>query len=379
MAWFHLFLGILLCGYFAVRLLRPLRHRKWLASALAAMLVFGCFKFVIVRLLGGPRFFAPTLPGWALHLSAWWFGWVYFLALLMLIAEPVRAAWFLYCRKTRRPGLSRRQVNLLHASFCTVAAVLASLALYGGMCAPRVHEIDLAFPDLPPAADGLRVAVLSDIHAGPTIPEARVREMVHITLAANPDLILLTGDYFDGPVAEVGRHVAPLAELKAKYGVYAVTGNHEYYCNYPEWRVFLHRLGLVMLENEAAEPAGLGLRIAGITDRAARKFDKRPPDPAKVLAGADRKFTILLAHRPDHAPEAAKLGAKLQLSGHTHGGSVYGLDRLVAKFNGGYVSGQYRVGGMRLVVGNGTGIWNGMPLRLGPPSEILLLTLKRRP
>ena len=375
---FHLLLGLLMLAYFGARLIWPLRHRKLCAAVASLLIALGAFKFVIVRLLGGPRFFAPDLPGWFLHVSAWVFGWVYFLLILMLIAEPVRGAWFLYCRRKRRPCLSRKQVNLLHASFCTVAAVLASLALYGGMCGPRIRAIERAFPDLPPAADGLRIAVLSDIHAGPTVPEARVREMVHITLAEKPDLILLTGDYFDGPVAEVGRHVAPLAGLRAKYGVYAVTGNHEYYCDYPEWRVFLHRLGLTMLENERAELPGLGIRIAGITDPAGRKFDRRPPDLAKALAGADRKFTILLAHRPQHAPEAAARGARLQLSGHTHGGSVYGLDRLVAKFNGAYVSGQYRVGGMRLVVGNGTGIWNGMPLRLGPPSEILLLTLRRR-
>ena len=375
---FHFMLGLLFTGYLGGRMVWPLRHRKLCAGILLAMIAAGAFKAVFVRLLGGPRFFAPELPGWALHLAAWWFGWVYFLLMLMLIAEPLRIAWALFARLKHRQGLSRRQVNRLHAVFCAAAALLASLALYGGMRAPQLHELELAFPDLPPAADGVRIAVLSDIHAHATVPEARVREFVRITMAAKPDLILLLGDYLDGSVEQVGRHVAPLAGLRAPYGVYAVPGNHEYYYDYPAWRTVLRRLGLTMLENDSATVPELGLRIAGITDPAGGKFDRNPPDPAKALAGAERQFTILLAHRPAHAPEAARLGAELQLSGHTHGGSVCGLNLLVAKFNGGYVSGLYDVAGMPLIVSNGTGIWNGMPLRLGSPAEILLLTLRRR-
>lgn len=374
---FHLFLGLIICGYLGGRIIVPLRHRKICSAILMALIALGAFKFVIVRFLGGPRFFSPELPGWFLHLSAWWFGWVYFLLLLMLIAEPLRGAWALFCRIRHHNGLSRRQVNLLHAFFCALACLLASIALYSGMCAPRIREISLDFPDLPPAADQLRIAVLSDIHAGPTVTEPRIREFVRLTMESKPDLILLLGDYYDGSVNAIGKHLMPLAGLHAKYGVYAITGNHEYYCDYPAWRILLRKLGLTMLENESIElPAGI--RIAGITDPAGGKFDRNPPDPAKVLNGADRKFTILLAHRPQHALEASERGAKLQLSGHTHGGMVYGLDHIVAKFNRGYVSGIYKVGKMPLIVSNGTGIWNGMPLRLGSPSEIILLTLHRR-
>ena len=87
---------------------------------------------------------------------------------------------------------------------------------------------------------------------------------------------------------------------------------------------------------------------------------------------------LLLAHQPKPAAEAAKSGVALQVSGHTHGGMIVGIDRLVARFNAGFVAGSYRVGNLRLYVSRGSGIWNGFPIRLGVPSEITLLRLKRQ-
>ena len=85
---------------------------------------------------------------------------------------------------------------------------------------------------------------------------------------------------------------------------------------------------------------------------------------------------ILLDHQPGRAKRNATRGVALQLSGHTHGGMVRGLDRLVARGNDGFVSGRYQVGGMTLIVGNGTGLWPGFALRLGRPSEMIRITLR---
>ena len=122
-----------------------------------------------------------------------------------------------------------------------------------------------------------------------------------------------------------------------------------------------------------------GIYLAGVSDPAARGFGEPVPDIVKAVRGIPQgRFILLLAHRPGQAHAAAKSGAALQLSGHTHGGMVYGLDWFVGRFNGGYVSGLYEVGGMKLYVSNGTSIWNGFPIRLGHESEITLLTLRSR-
>ena len=95
-----------------------------------------------------------------------------------------------------------------------------------------------------------------------------------------------------------------------------------------------------------------------------------------ALAGAPPGApVILLDHQPKRARDAAERGVALQLSGHTHGGMIRGLDRIVARANAGYVSGEYAVGDMTLYVSNGTGLWPGFALRLGPASEMTRITL----
>jgi len=103
----------------------------------------------------------------------------------------------------------------------------------------------------------------------------------------------------------------------------------------------------------------------------------RDKDLAFRLMLSVRLIDILLDHQPKGARRAAALGVALQLSGHTHSGVVLGLDRLAARANSGYVSGRYQVEGMTLYVNNGTGLWPGFALRLGRPSELTRITLRR--
>ena len=118
--------------------------------------------------------------------------------------------------------------------------------------------------------------------------------------------------------------------------------------------------------------------LAGITDSTSQRFGLPEPDLQRALAGAPAGApVILLDHKPGGAPAAAKAGVDLQLSGHTHGGMIKGMHWLVARFNKGFVSGFYDVDGMQLYVNNGTALWNGFALRIGVPSELTVITLRR--
>ena len=128
--------------------------------------------------------------------------------------------------------------------------------------------------------------------------------------------------------------------------------------------------------SESIRVNGTPLAIAGVTDTAALNWGLEGPDPEKALSGLSKDITkLMLSHRPSLAPESAKAGASLQLSGHTHGGLILPVTPLIAAFNGGYVSGPYTVDGMPLYVSSGSGLWGGIPLRLFVPSEITLITL----
>ena len=189
-------------------------------------------------------------------------------------------------------------------------------------------------------------------------------------------------DLVDGLPAARAESAAELRRLRARHGVLACAGNHEYYSGFKAWTEIFSDLGITMLLNghQVLGIRGRELVLAGVTDPVAARFGLPEPDLATALAGApDRTARILLDHRPGNAPRNARQDVDLQLSGHTHGGHAPGLNALVALFNHGYVRGWYRVEGMPLYVSSGAGLWNGFPLRVDVPSEIALITLRRGP
>ena len=156
-------------------------------------------------------------------------------------------------------------------------------------------------------------------------------------------------------------------------------GTHDYNIGYDAWMAHYEALGLPSLENRhiVLERGAGRLVIAGITARASRRRKHPVRDLAAVLEGAPKGApVILLDHQPSDARNSAALGVALQLSGHTHGGLILGIDRLAAPANAGFVSGRYDVDGMTLYVNNGTALWPGFALRLGRPSELTRIALR---
>jgi len=195
-------------------------------------------------------------------------------------------------------------------------------------------------------------------------------------------LIVVTGDLIDGSFDARRTDVEPLRGLYARDGVWVIPGNHEYFFGYKAWMRHYASLGMRVLANDhtVLTRDGGSLVLAGLTDLSAPGTHHPAPDLAAALAGAPSDALImLLDHQPRNAAQAAAQGVALQLSGHTHGGMILGLDRLVARANNGFVSGQYTVGGMTLYVNNGTALWPGFALRLGRPSELTRITLRRAP
>jgi predicted MPP superfamily phosphohydrolase len=248
------------------------------------------------------------------------------------------------------------------------------------LAAPEAYEREVRLPRLPAELDGLVLVQVSDMHASPLLHGGRVRAVVEKINALRPDIVVLTGDIADGLPGSRADDIVALRELRAQYGVFACAGNHEYYADFDAWMRTYPRLGVRMLLNSHAvlDIRGRPLVLAGITDVAAERFARPLPDIGAALAGAPADAPrILLSHRPSGAADNARAGVNLQLSGHTHGGQILGLNRLVARLNEGYLYGWYQVGGMALYVSPGAGLWSGFPVRLGVPAEIARIVLRR--
>jgi len=247
---------------------------------------------------------------------------------------------------------------------------VAATVLYGFVHlarGPRVRRVRVPLAKLPASADGYTIVQLTDVHVGPALGREFVTGVVRQVTTLAPDLIVLTGDVVDGRLADLAPHVEPLRDLRARDGVFAVTGNHEYYWNAEAWIAHLGSLGIRFLRNERVSIAA-GFALAGVDDSSAGE------DVPRALAGRDPAIpVVLLAHHPRTIHRAAAAGCDLQLSGHTHGGQLLPLGWLARLFEP-LVSGLARFGSTWLYVSQGTGFW-GPALRVGTTSEITLITL----
>lgn len=263
----------------------------------------------------------------------------------------------------------------------SMAMLVAAVGVWQAVRVPPLKDVEFRIRNLPAAFDGYRLLQLTDLHASRLFPASWTREVVERSLTLGVDLVVVTGDFIDGTVAARRDDVEPLRDLRAPDGVFAVTGNHEYIFGAAAWRARIAELGIRILANEhvVLRRGGAELVLAGVEDMSARRGGRRHDLDAALAGAPPRAPVLLLDHQPGAVRQAAARGVALQLSGHTHGGMVVGLDRLVARANGGFVSGSYDVGGMTLYVNNGTGLWPGFAIRLGRPSELTRITLRSAP
>ncbi|MCC6214339.1 MAG: metallophosphoesterase [Polyangiaceae bacterium] len=251
----------------------------------------------------------------------------------------------------------------------------------GGLSRVIVREVEVRLRRLPRRLDGTTIVQLTDVHVGPTIRRDFVADVVARVNALEPDVIAITGDLVDGTVAELREHVEPLGRLRARHGVYFVTGNHEYYSGVDAWIEELARLGIRVLRNErvAIGDGAESFDLAGVDDASARRFGRgHGLDLERALAGRDpSRECVLLAHQPKGFEAAAEAGIGLQLSGHTHGGQIWPWGWLV-RIDQRWVSGLASLRDAQLYVSSGTGYW-GPPMRLGAPAEITRVRLVSAP
>jgi predicted MPP superfamily phosphohydrolase len=300
--------------------------------------------------------------------------------------EPVRRTAFRY-------------VAYLAGGLPLLAAVYGATA---GRLRYRLVAVDVPLAHLPPGLDGLRIVHLSDLHIGHFVSRAAIRRAVNLANTAQPDLAVLTGDLISHKRDPLEDCVAELSRLRAPLGVWGCHGNHERSAGVEaQAQALFAGYGMHVLRQQCVELSWRGGRfnLIGVDDQRAHI---RTGEPSAILRGIAALIrpdipNILLSHNPDTFPRAAALGIELSLAGHTHGGQLrfalgnhqWSPARLITPF----VAGLYRLplGPKRyatadavapcpppsalLYVNRGLGTF-ALPVRLGVPPEITVLTLR---
>lgn len=242
-----------------------------------------------------------------------------------------------------------------------------------GLQDPVIKRFEIPVKNLPEEFDGTGIVQITDIHLGSLLTIEWFEGIIETANSLDPDIVVITGDIFERDFNDPEGFTRVVNQIDAPKGVYAVTGNHEYFYGLDMFYERMDGSGIILLENESAVIDSM-LYMVGINDDQGNVTPNGGPDIEKAFAGIDPEEPIIfLSHRPDIFDTASQLGADLQLSGHTHAGQIPPLD-LIVQFYYKYPYGLYEQNGSYLYTSSGTGHW-GTPLRLFSRTEIIHFTL----
>jgi len=241
---------------------------------------------------------------------------------------------------------------------------------------PKVTDLSISIKKNGGSVKELNIVAFSDVHLGSIIEKRHLKGIVNQVNALNPDVILIPGDIIDEDIAPVIKNNVGevLNKLKAKYGVYAVTGNHEYIGGINKAKEYLSNHNIHLL-NDTAILIENSFYLIGREDIMINQFTgKKRSELAEIIKDVDTaKPMILLDHQPFKLEQAQNAGIDLQLSGHTHDGQIWPFNfitDLIFEKGAGYI----KKGNTHFYISSGIGGW-GPPIRTNSRPEIIRIIL----
>ena len=372
-----LILYLTLNAYLIWRMFRALAgtgYRKWLV--LAVYLLFSYCAFLQHRVeRQEPTFFTEAV----IRLGSLYVGVLLYLVFYTLLADVVRLIDRLVPILPKALRNDRRRAG--RAAFVIVIG-LTLVTVAGGFLHARhvrVRTMDITIDKSGHGREGISAVFLADIHVGPFLSTSRLERIVERINALDPDVVLMAGDSFDEglPPAELERLPFVLSKIRARDGVFASAGNHEFFAGIRNSIAIYERAGISFLMDRAVLVAD-SFYVAGRNTRTYIGPDRRRVPIAAIFQDADPAYPwILLEHVPAHLDEAEAAGVDLQLSGHTHAGGVFPvtlINGLLYDVGAGYG----RRGKTQIYVTSGVGVW-APPIRVGTTGEIVRMNIKFRP
>ncbi|HWR90148.1 MAG TPA: metallophosphoesterase [Dissulfurispiraceae bacterium] len=352
--------------YVFVRAKRAIGFSRWAGIAVALVMAVMILTPLLIRLCERAGF--ETLPRIMAYVGYTWTGIIFLLVCTLLLTDLCRVILSLAGKVnwTRQSGWT----------FYLPLVISLTASLYGYFEALNIRNdhITIASPKIPREHGRIRVVQISDVHLGLIVREERLQRILKVVRKAEPDMLVATGDIVDGQMDGLDGLSNLLADLRPRYGKYAITGNHEFYAGLDQAVTFIGKAGFTMLRDDLVTVDSL-ITIAGVDDPAGKSFPGYSGVPEKtVLSRApDGMFVLLLKHRPLVDADSAGL-FDLQLSGHVHKGQIFPFSLLTRVYYPNY-AGLLRLNeGSFLYVNRGTGTW-GPPIRLFAPPEVTVIDL----
>jgi hypothetical protein len=370
LSFFLLYGGIHLFLYVRLKAAFPLT--TWVHAAVVLSLLVLFISPILVRLFERQGYEGAAC--FLSYLGYSWMGVVFLFFVASLCLDFYRFAIWM------NSDIGGFELNHLYPSalvlFLAPLLIAVTVNIYGYFEAINIRTEYLVIRSvkIPKNIEKLRIVQISDVHVGMIVRDGRLERMMEAVKKAAPDILVSTGDLVDGQIDNIHGSLPLLKSIQAKYGKYAVTGNHEFYAGLDQALDFTRKAGFTVLRGEGINVAGM-IDIAGVDDPAGKRMGNYRGIPeTKILADLPgQRYKLLLKHQPIIDPGA--LGAfDLQLSGHTHKGQIFPFGMvtgLVFPLQGGFFD---LPEGSRLYVSRGTGTW-GPPVRLLSPPEITIIDL----
>jgi len=284
----------------------------------------------------------------------------------------------------------------LIAAACLALAVLFTGYGVWNAFHPRARKLEIEFENLPDQWKDKTIVQLSDVHLGHFYGRKYLKNLVQRVNSLNPEIILITGDLFDGMAKKVSHFAADLNGFKANKGVCFITGNHENYIGLNRALKTLGKTRIRVIQNEVIDIDGL--HIIGISYPGVKGIDEIQGLEKLSRNSSDSSSRILLFHTPTNisprggdgldrhfstywVPDttytmALDLSVDLQLSGHTHAGQIFPFGYLTKLIYKDFDYGLRQLDNFSIYTTSGVGTW-GPPMRTGNSPEIVVIALKR--
>lgn len=365
-----LFLLTFLCLYGGINFYFFLRFRSIvhfsgiLQGLLLCLLILLIIAPILVRL--AESFHLEQMARTVAYIGYVWMAFIFLFFFLSISFELIRGVY-----KLIEPSASAATLQTI--TFGLAAFLSIVLVTYGYIDAQRVRvkHLEIMTRQTLPESGKLRIVQISDVHVGIIIRKNRLEPILERIREANPDILVSTGDLLDGELENIMHDAQRFAGIKAKYGKFAILGNHEYYAGLNRSMQFIKAAGFELLRDDMTQAAGI--TIFGEDDVTSRRsgLTNKGEEFKKALAEKRDGFVLLLKHQP-YIDKGANFN--LQLSGHTHGGQLFPFG-IITRLYFPKIYGLHELAPNKLLyVSRGTGTW-GPPVRVFAPPEITVIDL----